>query len=171
MPVAWVRCIAPSIRDFIARLPSRCCRRLCPDDPDRVARLAREARLLAALNHPHIATIHGLEIAAGPAAIVMELIEGPTLADRLAERTVGARRGARDRAPDRRGARGRARERRHPSRSQAGQHQVHRCGDGEGARLWPREGDGSGLARGQYGASRCRAPRAAKASWRERRAI
>ncbi len=54
------------------------------DDPDRVARLAREARLLAALNHPHIATIHGLEIAGTVHAIVMELIEGPTLADRLA---------------------------------------------------------------------------------------
>ncbi len=54
------------------------------DDPDRVARLEREARLLAALNHPHIATIHGLEIAGGRHAIVMELVEGPTLADRLA---------------------------------------------------------------------------------------
>ena len=53
-------------------------------DPERVARLEREARLLAALNHPHIATIHGLEIAGGLHAIVMELIEGPTLADRLA---------------------------------------------------------------------------------------
>jgi serine/threonine protein kinase len=53
-------------------------------DPERVARLEREARLLAALNHPHIATIHGLEIAGGVHAIVMELIDGPTLADRLA---------------------------------------------------------------------------------------
>ena len=53
------------------------------DDPDRVARLEREARLLAALNHPYIATIHGLEIAGGRHAIVMEMVEGPTLADRL----------------------------------------------------------------------------------------
>ena len=53
------------------------------DDPDRVARLEREARLLAALNHPHIATIHGLEIAGGRHAIVMEMVDGPTLADRL----------------------------------------------------------------------------------------
>ncbi len=53
-------------------------------DPQRVARLEREARLLAALNHPHIATIHGLEVAGGLHAIVMELIDGPTLADRLA---------------------------------------------------------------------------------------
>jgi Tol biopolymer transport system component len=52
-------------------------------DPDRVTRLEREARLLAALNHPHIATIHGFESARGLRAIVMELVEGPTLADRL----------------------------------------------------------------------------------------
>ena len=54
------------------------------DDPDRVARLEREARLLAALNHPYIATIHGLEITGGRHAIVMEMVDGPTLADRLA---------------------------------------------------------------------------------------
>ena len=53
-------------------------------DPQRIARLEREARLLAALNHPHIATIHGLEFAGGRHAIVMELVDGPTLADRLA---------------------------------------------------------------------------------------
>jgi serine/threonine protein kinase/Tol biopolymer transport system component len=53
------------------------------DDADRVARLAREARLLAALNHPNIATIHELEIAGHRQAILMELIEGPTLAERL----------------------------------------------------------------------------------------
>ena len=53
------------------------------DDPDRVARLAREARLLAALNHPNIATIHELEIAGHRQAITMELIDGPTLAERL----------------------------------------------------------------------------------------
>src|SRR6266511_2112658 len=55
------------------------------EDPDRLARLAREARLLAALNHPYIATIHGLEEADGLRALVMELVEGPTLADKLAQ--------------------------------------------------------------------------------------
>jgi serine/threonine protein kinase len=45
-------------------------------DPGRVARLQREARLLAALNHPHIATIYGLEEAQGVHALVMELIRG-----------------------------------------------------------------------------------------------
>jgi len=53
------------------------------DDPDRVARLEREARLLAALNHPYIATVHGLDITSGRHAIVMEMVDGPTLADRL----------------------------------------------------------------------------------------
>jgi len=52
-------------------------------DPDRVARFQREAQTLAALNHPHIGGIHGLEEAAGVTALVLELVEGPTLADRL----------------------------------------------------------------------------------------
>jgi eukaryotic-like serine/threonine-protein kinase len=53
-------------------------------DPDRLARFTREAQTLAALNHPHIAHIHGLEDANGVPALVMELVEGPTLADRIA---------------------------------------------------------------------------------------
>src|SRR5262245_14502838 len=51
--------------------------------PDRVRRFEREARLLAALNHPHIGTIHGVEEIDGVPALVLELVEGPTLADRL----------------------------------------------------------------------------------------
>lgn len=51
------------------------------NDPDRLARFVREAQLLASLNHPNIATIHGIE----DRAIVMELVEGPTLADRIAQ--------------------------------------------------------------------------------------
>src|SRR5258708_2732708 len=48
--------------------------------PERLARFEREAKVLAALNHPNIAVIYGLE----DRAIVMELVEGPTLADRIA---------------------------------------------------------------------------------------
>jgi serine/threonine-protein kinase len=52
--------------------------------PDRLARFGREAQLLASLNHPHIAQIYGLEDADGLPALVMELVEGPTLAERIA---------------------------------------------------------------------------------------
>jgi len=52
-------------------------------DRERVARLEREAHLLAALNHPHIAHIHGFEDSTGTPALVMELVEGLTLADRV----------------------------------------------------------------------------------------
>ena len=52
-------------------------------DPERVARFQREAQLLAALNHPHIAAIHGLEEAAESPFLVLELVEGETLAERL----------------------------------------------------------------------------------------
>jgi serine/threonine protein kinase/Tol biopolymer transport system component len=53
-------------------------------EPDRVARFKREAQLLAALNHPNIAGIYGLEESHAGRALVLELVEGPTLADRLA---------------------------------------------------------------------------------------
>jgi serine/threonine protein kinase/Tol biopolymer transport system component len=54
-------------------------------DPDRLARFEREARTLAALNHPNIATVHGFEKSDGILALVMELVAGPTLADRLGQ--------------------------------------------------------------------------------------
>jgi serine/threonine-protein kinase len=53
-------------------------------DPDRLARLKREARLLAALNHPNIAQIYGLEDSNDTSALVMELVDGETLSDRIA---------------------------------------------------------------------------------------
>src|SRR5262245_43166611 len=54
-------------------------------DPDRLARFEREARALASVNHPNIAMIHGVDEAQGIRALVMELVDGPTLAERLAE--------------------------------------------------------------------------------------
>src|ERR1700686_863974 len=53
-------------------------------DPDRLARFQREAEVLAALNHPNIAHIHGLERSAGTVALVMELVEGDDLSQRIA---------------------------------------------------------------------------------------
>ena len=53
------------------------------NDPERLARFQREARTLALLNHPSIASIYGLEDSSKIHALVMELVEGPTLADRI----------------------------------------------------------------------------------------
>ena len=52
-------------------------------DPDRLARFEREAKVLASLNHPNIGSIYGLEEDEGVRALVLELVEGPTLADRI----------------------------------------------------------------------------------------
>src|SRR6202023_3013511 len=52
-------------------------------DPERLARFQREARMLASLNHPNIATIHGLDQSGGTHYLVMELVPGETLAVRV----------------------------------------------------------------------------------------
>src|SRR3981189_2379623 len=54
-------------------------------DRDRLLRFPREAQLLASLNHPRIGAIYGLEETGGAPALVLELVEGPTLADRIAQ--------------------------------------------------------------------------------------
>src|SRR4029079_2208203 len=54
-------------------------------DPDRLTRFEREAELLATLNHPNIASVYRFEEAASGSGIVLELVEGPTLADRIAQ--------------------------------------------------------------------------------------
>ena len=53
-------------------------------DAERMVRFEREAKVLASLNHPNIASIYGLEESNGTRALVMELVEGPTLANRIA---------------------------------------------------------------------------------------
>ena len=113
--------------------------RIFTSDPDRLARFEREARLLASLNHPNIGAIYGLEDVDGIPALVLELVEGDTLAERLGARPgrhgspkhvtrVGPAcrwRSPHDRAPDRRRARGRAREGHRPPRPEAREHQDH----------------------------------------------
>ena len=61
-------------------------------DPERLARFEREAQMLAALNHPHIAAIYGVEEARGVRALILELVEGETLRDRLRRGTLPCRR-------------------------------------------------------------------------------
>src|SRR5207249_1873008 len=64
------------------------------NDAERMARFQREAQMLASLNHPNIASIYGLEESGGVRALVMELVEGPTLAERIATRVCGDSAGA-----------------------------------------------------------------------------
>src|SRR5688572_11207254 len=54
-------------------------------DPERLARFTREAQLLAALNHPHIGAIYGIEDSSETPALILELVEGKTLADKIAD--------------------------------------------------------------------------------------
>src|SRR6476661_8652444 len=54
-------------------------------DPERFGRFRREAQVLAALNHPHVAQIYGFEDSGGSTALVLELVDGPTLASRLSQ--------------------------------------------------------------------------------------
>ena len=102
--------------------------------------------VLASLNHPHIAAIYGIEdmsfdtLSIRSCALILELVEGATLAERIAPRGdyVGGSPG--DCAADRRGAGSGARERHRASRSEAGEHQDHAGRCGQGPRLRTREG-------------------------------
>ena len=113
-------------------------------DPERLARFEREARTLASLNHPNIASIYGLEKADGIRGLVMELVEGPTLAERIAQGPIAIEEAlpiAKQIAE--------ALEAAHeqgisPERSEARQRQGASRRDGEGARFRPCESAGAG---------------------------
>ena len=83
-PAAWARCIAPAIRASGATWRSKCCRPDIAADADGLMRFEREARALASLNHPNIAAIYGVEETNGQPALILELVTGLTLGDRLA---------------------------------------------------------------------------------------
>lgn len=74
-------------RAFDARLQREVAVKILPatvsNDSDRLARLEREARVLASLSNPHIAAIYGVEETAGVRALVLDLVEGQTLAVRI----------------------------------------------------------------------------------------
>src|SRR6202046_41059 len=62
--------------------------RIFTSDPVRLARFDREARILASLNHPHIGAIYGVEESDGARALVLELVEGLTVAERVARGSI-----------------------------------------------------------------------------------
>jgi serine/threonine protein kinase len=62
-------------------------------DPERLSRFQREAKMLASLNHPNIATIHGLEQSGDTSYLVMEMVSGETLAERVKSGPVGVEEG------------------------------------------------------------------------------
>ena len=119
---------------------SRCCPRRSPTMPMRVARFEQEAKTLASLNHSNIAQVYGLERNDGTTGIVMELVEGPTLAERIDEGPIPV-----DEALRIAGQMADALEAAHERgdrapRSEAREHQVEARRHGEGARLRHREG-------------------------------
>ena len=92
-------------------------------------RFEREARAIAALNHPNICTLYDV----GPNYLVMELVEGPTLAERIAQGPIPLEEALAYCEADCRRARSRARKEHRPSRSETGQHQDQAGWIGEGA--------------------------------------
>ena len=82
-PAPWAKCTACTIRSCIAMSQSRYLPDSFAGDPDRLARFTREAQTLAALNHPNIAHVHGLEESGGIRALVMELVDGEDLSQRI----------------------------------------------------------------------------------------
>ena len=82
---AWARCIGRATRGSGRDVAIKILPDLFAADADRVARFQREAQVLASLNHPHIAQIYGVEQHAGRSGLVLELVDGLTLADRIAQ--------------------------------------------------------------------------------------
>ena len=129
-------------------------------DSERLARFEREARTLAALNHPNIATVHGLESVSSTSsghvvrALVMELVDGPTVAELIGG--LARSRSAAHRTTDCRRPRSRARAGHRPSRSEAGQRQGSARRHGQGPRLRSRQGRRSRHARVSRQGRRCR---------------
>jgi hypothetical protein len=109
-------------------------------DSDRLLRFQREAELLASLNHPNIAAIYDIGQDGSSRFIVLELVEGETLADRLERGPIPL--DDANRNEDLRSAGGRAREGNRPPRPQAGECEINAGWTRKGPRLRPRENAG-----------------------------
>ena len=117
-------------------------------DPERLSRFQREAKMLAALNHPNIATIHGLEQSDGTSYLVMELVSGETLAERVKrDGAVPIEEALTICEADRRGAGSRSRERHHSPRPETRQREGDAGRQGQGVGL--RFGEGVRGRRGE----------------------
>ncbi len=85
MRVAWARCTKPVTPNSVANVAVKVLAEGFTQNPERLTRFEREARLLASLNHPNIATIHDIEESDGVRYLVMELVPGETLAERITQ--------------------------------------------------------------------------------------
>ena len=81
--MGWARCTAPPTRTLGRDVAIKVLPPEVAKDTDRLARFRREAHLLGSLNHTHIAAIHGLEEADGQPFLVLELVEGDELSERI----------------------------------------------------------------------------------------
>ena len=134
-PAAWAKCIARATPSSGATWRSRSCRARSPPTPiDWRASSAKRACWPRSTTRTSARSTASRR-AADVRALVLELVEGQTLAERIARGPLRCDGGAGDRAADRRCARGGAREGHRSSRPEAGQHQGHARGRGEGPRL------------------------------------
>ena len=108
-------------------------------DAERLRRFEQEARASGALNHPNILTLYDVGTAAGQPYLVMELLDGETLRDRIGRGALTPPRACEIAAAVARGLAGGARQRHRPSRSETGEHHDHPRRAGEGARLRHRQ--------------------------------
>ena len=147
---AWVTCSVPATPNWDATSRSRSCSPPLPTTPNASRASSVRRGCWPTLDHPHIGTIYGVEESDGTRALVLALVEGETLAERISRAArLPMREALEYRATDRRRARSGARQGHRPSRPQAGQHQGHHG--------WLRQG--AGLRTGQrreLTAMRCR---------------
>ena len=127
-PAAWARSTARATPSSARDVAIKVLPELFASDPERVARFEREAQVLAVAQSSQHRGASTDSSSRRRRVLVMELVEGTTLADRMRAGALPLDEALRDRAPDRRGARGRARQGHRPSRPEAGEHQGHADG-------------------------------------------